>query len=201
LTLPVLVTEKRLAAVRLVLIFGMVDKLSFLEFSSTRSEQHRHVAPFHPRRTFGLRDISYLRDNSVDQRSPEFRMGNRAAPERNRELNTMTVSDKALDVIYFEVHIVDAGRGAHLDFLDHADRVLLGIVRLLFLRVAVLVEVGDSAHRRGGGRGNLDQVKAAALCDFDSLAQRQDSDLAAVGVDNADFLSADQVVNANRGLS
>jgi hypothetical protein len=181
----------------------MVDKSFFIEkfFFLARSQQHRHVAPFHPRRTFGLRDIRYLRDNSVDQRSPEFRMGNRAAPERNRELNTMTVSDKALDVIYFEVHIVDTGRGAHLDFLDHADRVLLGIVRLLLLRVAVLVEVGDSAHRRRGGRGNLDQVKAAALGDFDSLAQRQDSDLAAVGIDNADFLSADQVVNANRGLS
>jgi hypothetical protein len=79
--------------------------------------------------------------------------------------------------------------------------VLLGIVRLLFLRVAILVEVGDSAHRRRGGRGNLDQVETARFGDFDSLAQRQDSDLAAVGVDYTDFLSADQVVNANRGLS
>src|SRR5258708_14942216 len=32
LTLPVLVTEKRLAAVRLVLIFGMVDKYFFPDF-------------------------------------------------------------------------------------------------------------------------------------------------------------------------
>jgi hypothetical protein len=79
--------------------------------------------------------------------------------------------------------------------------VLLGIVRLLFLRVAIFVEIGDSAHRRRCGRGNLDQVEAARFGDFDSLAQRQDSDLAAVGVDYTDFLSADQVVNANRGLS
>jgi hypothetical protein len=79
--------------------------------------------------------------------------------------------------------------------------VLFGIVRLLFLRVAIFVEVGDSAHRRRRGRGNLDQVEAARFGDFDSLAQRQDSDLAAVGVDYTDFLSADQVVNANRGLS
>jgi hypothetical protein len=79
--------------------------------------------------------------------------------------------------------------------------VLLGIVRLLLLRVAIFVEVGDPAHRRRGGRGNLDQVEAARFGDFDSVAQRQDSDLGAVGVDYTDFLSADQVVNANRGLS
>jgi hypothetical protein len=79
--------------------------------------------------------------------------------------------------------------------------VLLRIVRLLLLRVAILVEVGDSAHRRRRGRGNFDQVEPARFRDFDRVAQRQDSDLAAVGVDYTDFLSADQVVNANRGLS
>jgi hypothetical protein len=79
--------------------------------------------------------------------------------------------------------------------------VFLRIVRLLLLRVPVFVEIGDSAYRRRGGRGNLDQVEPARFGDFDSLAQRQDSDLAAVGVDYTDFLSADQVVNANRGLS
>src|SRR5216684_9372508 len=148
LTLPVLVILKRLAAVRLVLIFGMVAKFFLSKFFLTRRQEHRHVAPFHPRRTFGLRDVGYLRDNSLDQRPPQFRMGDGAAPERNRELNTMTVSNKAFDVINFEVHIMDSGRGAHLDFLDHADGVLLGIVRLLLLRVAILVEVGDPAHRR-----------------------------------------------------
>src|SRR5882762_10576021 len=141
LTLPDLVILKRLAAVRLVLIFGMVAKFFFSKFFLTRRQEHRHVAPFHPRRAFGLRDIRYLRDYSFDQRPSEFRMGNRTAPERNGELNTMTVADKALDMVNFEVHIMQAGRRAHLDFLDHADGVLLGIVRLLLLRVAIFVEV------------------------------------------------------------
>jgi hypothetical protein len=79
--------------------------------------------------------------------------------------------------------------------------VLLGIVRLFLLRVPILVEVGDATNRRRGGRGNLDQVKAARLGNLDSVAQRQDSDLRAVGVDYTDFLSANQVINPNRGLS
>jgi hypothetical protein len=78
--------------------------------------------------------------------------------------------------------------------------VLLGIVRLFLLRVAILVEVGDAANRRRCGRRNLDQVEAARLGDFDRLAQRQDSDLRAVGVDYTDFLRANQVVDADRGL-
>jgi hypothetical protein len=78
--------------------------------------------------------------------------------------------------------------------------VLLGVVRLFLLRVAVLVEVGDAAHGRIGRRRDLDQVQPAALRNFDSLAQRQDSDLAAVGVDYTDLLRANQVIDANRGL-
>ena len=128
-------------------------------------------------------------------------MCNRAAPERNGELNTVTLSNKALDVRSFEVDIVLPGRRAHLHFLDHADGVFLGVVRFFLLRVAIFVEVGDSAYRRIGRSGDFDQVQAAGLGNFDCLAQRQDSDLAAVGVDYTDFLSADQVVNANRGLS
>jgi len=112
----------------------------------------------------------------------------------------MTFSNKAPDVIHFEVHVVLPGGRPHFHFLDIADRVLFGVVRFFLLRVPVLVEIGDPAHRRGGGRRDLDQVQAAALRDFDRVAQRQDSDLAAVGVDYTDFLGANQVINANRGL-
>lgn len=128
-------------------------------------------------------------------------MGNRAATERNGELNTVTLSNKALYVRSFEVDVVLPGRRSHLHFLDHADGVFLGVVRFLLLRVAVLVEIGDAAHRRVGGGRDLDQVQAAALRDSDSFAQRQDSDLRAVGVDYADFLRANQAVDPNRGLS
>jgi hypothetical protein len=112
----------------------------------------------------------------------------------------MTLSNKALDVRSFEVHIVLPGRRSHLHFLDHADGVFLGVVRFLLLRVAVLVEVGDAAHGRISRRRDFDQVQAAALRNFDRLAQRQDSDLAAVGVDDTDLLRANQVIDANRGL-
>jgi hypothetical protein len=78
--------------------------------------------------------------------------------------------------------------------------VLLGVVRLFLLRVPVLVEVGDAAHGRISRRRDFDQVQAAALCNFDRLAQRQDSDLAAVSVDYTDFLRANQVIDPNRGL-
>lgn len=127
-------------------------------------------------------------------------MSYRAAPERNGELNTVTLSNKALDVRSFEVDVVLPGRRSHLHFLDHADGVLLGVVRLFLLRVPVLVEVGDAANGRISRRRDLDQVQAAALRNFDRLAQRQDSDLAAVSVDYTNFLRANQVVDPNRGL-
>jgi len=124
-----------------------------------------------------------------------------AAAKRNRELNTLALSYKASDVGNFELDVVLASQRAHLHFLDRAGRgAALGVVRLLLLGVAILVVVSDSADGRRGGRSHLHQVEPAAFCYTDRIANGKNADLTAIGIDDADFLGADQVVDANGRL-
>ena len=129
-------------------------------------------------------------------------MGDLATAKRNRELNTLAICNKAPQVLYLEVDVMGRRPRSHLDFLDTAGRgMALGIVFLLLLRVAVLVEIGNPANRRSRGRRDFDQVEAAAFCHLERIADRQDTDLAAVGVDNADLLRADLTVDPYGGFS
>src|ERR1700734_985351 len=124
-----------------------------------------------------------------------------AAAKRNRELNTLAFSYKASDVGNFELYVMLAGQRSHLDFLDGAGRgAALGIVRLLLLGVPIFIVVSDTADGRSGGRSHLHQIEPAALCYTDRIANGKNADLAAIGIDHADFLSADQVVDANGRL-
>jgi hypothetical protein len=152
----------------------------------SRRQQDRHVAPFHAGNPIGLGDILDLLHDLVDQRPSEFGMGDLPAAKPNGKLNTLPFSDKAPDVLYFEIDIVLFGPRAHLYFFNRAGAgATLGIVRLLFLRVPVFVEVGDAAYGRIRLRRHLHQVKAPAFSDLQGLGHAHDSDLPAVEVDYA----------------
>jgi hypothetical protein len=77
----------------------------------------------------------------------------------------------------------------------------LGVVLFLLDRVAVLVEIRDSAYRRLGRGGDFDEVKATTLGNLERFAGRHDSDLASVNVDHSHLGRADMLVNADLGLS
>jgi len=129
-------------------------------------------------------------------------MGDLTTAKRNRQLNTIAFLNKAPDVLYFEVHIVGIGARADLDFLDGArGRALFRVVRLLLLRVAIFVEVRDATDGRGRVGRHLDQIQSARFGDADSFAQRQDADLGAVDVDDADLGRANLIVDLDRGFS
>src|SRR5882757_6460167 len=106
------------------------------------------------------------------------------AAKRNRELNKLAFTNKAPDVLDFELDVVFFGPRSHLDFLDRrGGRMALGVMGLLLLRVTVLVEIGDAANRRLSRRRDLDKVQATAFGHADRLAGAQNSDLTAVDVD------------------
>src|SRR6516162_5405340 len=59
------------------------------------------------------------------------------AAKRNRELNTLALSNKAPDVLDFELDVMFFGPRAHLDLLDRrGGRMALGVMGLFLLRVA-----------------------------------------------------------------
>src|SRR5215469_5889600 len=129
-------------------------------------------------------------------------MGYLPAAERNRELNTLAVGNKAANVLDFEFNVMFFRPRAHLDLLDRrGGRMALGVMGLLLLRVTVLVEIGYAADRRLGGGCDLDQVQAAAFGHANRLTGTEHANLATVNVDYADFWYANLIVAPYRRLA
>ena len=88
-----------------------------------------------------------------------------------------------------------------LDLLDRDDLLLLlGGAFALFLLVEEAAVVLDAADRGNRVGRNLDQVEAALAGDLQRLKGRQDAQLFAVFVDDADFARANLLVDADKGL-
>ena len=96
-----------------------------------------------------------------------------------------------------EVVLVDLGPELHLLDLD-VPLVLPRLGLALGLLVEELPGVHDPADRRCGGGRDLHQVEPLLLGEHERLAGRHDPELRAVLVDDADFLRADAVVDADR---
>src|SRR5438093_1420315 len=85
--------------------------------------------------------------------------------------------------------------GMILRFLPYDLLVLLRGARALLLLVLIAPEVHDAAHRRSGGRGDLDEVEAFLSRDGQRLRRRHDSQLCSILVDDADFTDPDAFVH------
>ena len=102
-------------------------------------------------------------------------------------------------MLSLELEVVLVDLRPELDFLDLDVALVLPRLRLpLRLLVEELPEVHDPADRRGGRGRDLDQVEPLLLGDHERLRRRHDAELGAVVVDDADFLGADAVVDADR---
>jgi hypothetical protein len=90
---------------------------------------------------------------------------------------------------------------ADLDLLDLDHFLLLArLVRLFLLLVFILAVVEDLAHGRIGVGRNLDEIEPGLLGALERLADGDDADLAAVGVDQADLVGTDLFIDAGAVL-
>ena len=100
LTLPALVTEKRLAALRLVLIFGIsvpfpVHFTSSPNLTYSLQRGVSRIERFRPSIRLEPSDCEMSCTSATNLRNqgpPQFGMGHLTAAERNRELNTLPLA-------------------------------------------------------------------------------------------------------------
>jgi hypothetical protein len=86
---------------------------------------------------------------------------------------------------------------AQADFLDlNLGLGFLGFAVLFSPFVDELAVVNHTADRRIGVRRDLDQVQLSVACDLQGLADRYDTDVAAIWPDQADFRDADALINS-----
>src|ERR1700745_1507894 len=113
--------------------------------------------------------------------SSALRMALLSAAEHDRHLDLRALVEKALDVAFLGVVVVDPDFWPELDLLDvHRDLVLARELGLLLLLVAVLPVVHHLGDGRIGLRGDLDEIEVLAPRVLTRFVRVLDTDLRAI---------------------
>ncbi len=122
-----------------------------------------------------------------------------AAAEAQAGLDLVTLVEEAHGLIFLGLVVVFVYGDAELDFLDYDDFLLLaGGALTLFLLVEVAAIVLNTADRRNGVGRDLDQIQTALTGNFQGFERRQNTELFAVFVDDANFAGANTLVDTNK---
>src|SRR6185503_15300148 len=165
------------------------------------AEDLHHGHPLLTGRDLDERHLGQLGGQAVQDAPADLVVRHLPAPEDHGGLHLVAVEQEALRVALLELEVVLVDLGPELHFL-HLD-VLLVLARLrlpLGLLVEELSGVHDPADGRHGGGRDLHEVEALLLGDGEGLGRGHDAELGAVVVDDADFLGADAIVDADRPL-
>ena len=129
-------------------------------------------------------------------------MGHLPAAESQTRLYLIPFAEETDSLILLSLVIVFVHGYGKLDFLHRDDSLLLACSALaLFLLVKITAVVLDAADGWNSGGRNFDKIEATLAGDSQRFIGRQNSQLLAVLIDDANFAGADALVNANKGLS
>ena len=155
----------------------------------------------HARHEFDDAGFADVLNEAVDDGVAELAVGHLAAAEAKAGLDLVAIVEEADGLIFLGLVVVVVDGDGELDFLDGDDLLLFaGGAVALFLLVEVAAVILDAADGRDRGGRNLNQIEPAFTSDFQGLKGRQDAELFAVFVDDADFACANAVVDADKGL-
>src|SRR5262249_5666242 len=194
LSLPEPVRLSRLRAPRLVFIFGI---LSLLVVCLRAQDDVQHPA-LEPWIVLGVGDVLRRLEHLVQHLPAELRVRHLAPLEAHGDLGLVALLQEAPHVLQLEVEVVLLGLRPHLDFLDLDGRLLLArFLEPPGLRVLVLAEVHDTAHRRRRIGRHLDQIELLLARGLQGRRDGQDTELRAVGADDADFADTDAFIDTD----
>ena len=149
-------------------------------------EHHRHVAALEPSLGFDLAEAIHLGNDGVEQTGAEFGVGHLSATELQRHLDLVAVGEEFLHVPDLGVEVALADLGTQLHFLDrHVDGFLARLLGLLGLFVTELAVIHDPANGWIRQWGDFDEVEIQCPGHGQCFGQGLDSDLAAVGANQA----------------
>ncbi len=156
---------------------------------------------FHAGHELDQAGVADVLNEAVDDVVAELAVGHLAAAEAEAGLDLVALVEEADGLILFGLVVVLVDGDGELDFLDDDDLLLFagGALALLLLveEAAVVLDAADGGYGVGG---NFDQIEAALAGYFEGLKGRQDAELFAVFVDDANLACANAVVDANKGL-
>jgi hypothetical protein len=129
-------------------------------------------------------------------------VGHLPAAESQTRLYLISFAEETDSLILLSLVIVFVHRYGKLDFLHRDDSLLLACGALaLFLLVQITAVVLDAADGWNSSGRNFDEIEATLAGDSQRFIGRQNSQLLAVLIDDANLAGADALVDANKGLS
>ena len=164
---------------------------------SARGQDHDHLTPLHLRHLLDLgQRIRFLTD-AVEHLHAEMLVHHLTAAKTQRHLDLVSLFQETAHRLHLHVVIVLLDVGAKLDLLDVDRLLLLARFALLFLRfVFHLAVVEDLADRRIDVSRDLDKIQACVGCFADRIPYRDDAELIAILVDEANLCRLDILVDA-----
>ena len=146
----------------------------------------------------GLADVL---DEAVDDVVAQLAVGHLAAAEPKAGFDLVAFIEKADSLVLLGLVIVLVHGDGKFDFLYRNNLLLFaGGAFALFFFVKITAVVLDAADGRDSVGRNLNEIEAALAGDSQSFVGRQDSELDAVFIDDADFAGANAFVDADKRL-
>ena len=129
------------------------------------------------------------------QRFADIGMRHFTAAEPNGHLDSIAVLQELQCALDLDIEVVGVDTGRHPNFLDFGHMlILLGLFFLFGLFKAELAVVHDLAHRGGGIGRDLYQVQPLIISSCKRIPGGHDTKLFTCGVDHADFLVSDILI-------
>src|ERR1700733_5892734 len=157
--------------------------------------------PFHARHKLHHARFADVLDKLVDDGVAELAMGHLAAAKTQAGLHLIPFGTEAYPLVLLGLVVVLVHRDRELDFLDGDDLLLFaGGAFALFLLIEKAAVVLNAADRWNGSGRHFHQIEPALASDLQRLKRRQNSQLFAVFVDDANFACPDAIVDADKRL-
>ena len=164
-------------------------------FATLGGKEHRHVSAFQLSSLIQGCHFGALLSKAFQQVTADFRVSHFTAAETNGYLHAIAIGNELLCIFELGVEVTDVDTGRHADLLDlHNVLILLCFFLALTLLELVLTIVHKLANGRNSLRRNLHQVNALFIGDIQRFCSRHDTQLLAVGTDEAHFLISDFLV-------
>ena len=122
----------------------------------------------------------------------KLRMGQLASAKAQSDLDLHLLAQELHGMMQFHPEIMRVDGGTELDFFDLGGVLMFpGFFIALGLLVTVLAKIDQSANRRRGSGGNLNQIDAVSTRGIDGILQRKDAQLFAIDANDPDFAGTD----------
>ena len=148
-------------------------------------------------RRVGMPERSQILDQLLNLLETEFLMRQLAPAKTQRDFDLHFLAQEIDRMLLFDSKVVRIDVRAQLNFLHFVGvMVLARLLVLLGLFVAELAKINQPADRRYGLRIDFDQIDSLGASQIDRLAQRQDTKVLLLCINNADFTGTDFPVNS-----